>query len=229
MTKLRQLWLLTALGTLAVMAGGYFLLVTPKNNTAAALGEETETQEQLNTQLRSQIAMLNKQKKNLPAQQNELNKFEALIPPNPALPSLVRALSDAADNAGVELLNISPVLPEFTKQVNAKTGAVVPGKLPAPKGQVVADIPVTMRVSGTYSQVEQFFAEIEEMSRALLVRGFSVKRGKPKTYTASGAQAGAGDEHPTILSATIDATVLMTTKAPVTAVAPTTDTDASAK
>jgi Tfp pilus assembly protein PilO len=123
MTRLRQLWLLTALGAVAVMAGGYFLLAAPQASKAAALRDEAETQLQQNKTLKSQIDMLNKQKKDLPAQQAKLAKFVGLIPNNPGLPALMRALSDAADNSGVELLSVSPKLPTYAKAVNPATGA----------------------------------------------------------------------------------------------------------
>lgn len=222
MTRLRQLWLLTALGTVVVLAGGYFLLVSPQTTKAAALRDETETQLQVNKQLQSQIDMLNKQKKDLPAQQAKLAKFAGLIPGNPAMPALVRSLTDAADNAGVELLSITPTLPAYAKGVNPKTGVETPGRVTGPNGTVLVDIPVALYVAGHYSNLTSFFAEIEDLNRALLVSDFKVERPDANVRKVEGVEF---DRN--LVTATIGAHVMMTTKA-ATPPAPTsksTDTD----
>ena len=221
MTRLRQLWLLTALASVAALAGGYFLLVSPKNNEAAALKDETETQLQVNRRLQSEIDMLNKQKKDLPAQQAKLAKFDRLIPTNPAMPALVRALTDAADNAGVELVAINPKLPEYAKGVDLKSRAELPGKINAPNGTVLVDIPVEMKLVGTYSQLTQFFTEIEELNRALLVSGFNVQRAKGDLRKLG---MGPAVDDPNMLRAELQTHVMMTRKAPAPPAPTTTST-----
>ncbi|HVF05915.1 MAG TPA: type 4a pilus biogenesis protein PilO [Frankiaceae bacterium] len=224
MTKLRQLWALTALGSLVVLAAGYFFLVSPKNTEAADLREETDTQLQANRTLKSQIEMLNKQAKDLPAQQAKLAKFDRLIPPNPAMPALIRALTDAADNSGVELVALNPKLPEYAKGVDAKTRTELPGRVTAPSGTVLVDIPVELKVLGTYSQMTQFFTEIEELNRALLVGGFNIQRAKGDLRKL-GMSTPVEDDN--MLRAELQAHVLMTRKAPAPPVAKTTTSSSS--
>ena len=219
MTRLKQLWLLTAVATLAVLAGGYFVLVSPQASKAAALREDTETQQQVNRQLQSQIDMLNKQKKDLPAQQAKLARFGRLIPPNPAMPALLRSLSDAADNAGVELLTITPTVPEWAKGVNTQTGVEMPGRLQGPNGETLVNIPVTLYLAGHYDNLKSFFAEIEDLNRALLVSGFTIER--PEGKVRKDELAAVDDD---LVTATISAQVMMTKKAPVAATKPTTTT-----
>jgi Tfp pilus assembly protein PilO len=213
MTKLRQLWLLTALGSLAVLAGGYFLLVSPQASKAAALREDADTQLQANHQIQSQIAQLNKQKKDLPKLQAELEKFALKIPGNPALPALVRGLSDAADQSGVNLVSISPAVPAWSKTVNPVTHAETTAPITGPNGTVVVNIPIAIEVSGTYSQISQFFAEMESLPRALEVTGLVIA--PDVTGAATGTTAGQND-----LKATITTQVAMTTKAPAPVAAP---------
>lgn len=216
MTRLRQLWLLTAVGSVLVLAAGYFLLISPKNKEAAALRSDTETQESVNKQLKSQIDMLNKQKKDLPAQQAKLARFGRLIPPNPSLPSLTRAFSDAADNSGVELKAINPTLPDYTKGKDLKTRVELPGRVAGPNGSTLADIPIQVKVEGSYSQLTQFFTEVEELTRALLVQGFSVEVAKDTEENSSATPA---DK----LTADLKVLVMMTKKA-ANSSAPTTST-----
>jgi len=223
MTRLRQLWLLTALGSLAVLAGGYFLLVSPKSDKAAEIRGQAETQQDVNRQLQSQIDMLKKQSKHLPAQQDKLARFARLIPPNPALPALTRSLTDAADNSGVELVSLNPTLPEYAKGMDLKTRVEVPGKVPAPNGQVLVSIPLQLEITGSYSQITQFFTEIEELNRALLVDGFTVEAGNTKVRKAAGGVAGEASVDPDLLRAELDVVVMMTKK-PAVSAAPTTTT-----
>lgn len=235
MTKLRQLWLLTALASVAILAGGYFLLVSPKASKAASLRDEAETQQQANNRLRAQIAQLNRQKKDLPKQQAELEKFAAKIPNNPALPSLIRSLSDAADNAGVELISLSPGTPALVAtSVPGGTTAAAAGSTtksaataPAAATLPIAAIPVSVEVTGTYSQVSQFLSEIEGLPRAFLVNGFNVNPGdtSPRAAKDNGGKAYNGT-----LTMSVTGQLYMTTKvAPVAPVAakPAADTTAA--
>jgi Tfp pilus assembly protein PilO len=186
MTKLRQLWLLTALGSVAVLALGYFLLVTPKANQASSLRSDTQAQVLANQKLQSDIAQLTKQSKDKPRLQGLLEAFATKIPNNPALPALVRSLTDAADNSGVELVSVAPSAPVLAAAAPAAgTTGTVTAAAAAPAGLTLAHIPVVVSVKGSYSQISQFLAEIEGLSRAFLVSGVDVK-----PYQATAATAG---------------------------------------
>lgn len=210
MTKLRQLWLLTALGSVLVLAAGYFLLVSPKANKAESIREETLAVEEANVRLRSQIEMLNRQKKELPRRQAELDTFAKRIPDNPALPTLIRSLSNAADNAGVSLESLAPSAP---MRVATTPGAAVAAAAPTSSTVALAHIPVTVEVNGRYSEIAQFFSEVEGLPRAFLLTGVNVVRGEP-----AGAKAPEGGGYSGNLTATITGTLFMTVKpAPVVA------------
>lgn len=212
MTKLRQLWLLTALAAVAVLAGGYFLLVSPKSTQASTLRGEAQQQRTTNQGLQAQIDQLNKQKKDLPKQQQLLAEFAGKIPGNPALPALIRALSDAADNAGVDLVSVTPAAPVYAKP---ETGGQSAG-VPAPNNTVLVTIPVGVQVVGHYSNLTQFFNEIENLRRAMVVSGLDISRGAVTSATEVDAD---------LLKAIVTTNVLMTAKAPAVAapVAPPTD------
>lgn len=201
MTRLRQLWLLTALASLAVLAGGYFMLVSPKANEAAQVREEADTQLAANRKLSSDIAMLKQQAKDLPKKQAELAAFARQIPSNPALPQLIRALSDSADNAGSRLVAITPSEPQFG------TGAgTAPVAAATATGPALAHIPLGVEVSGSYSALTQFFSEIEGMPRAFLVTGVNIKEAAD---SSPNSKLRPGD-----LVATINGRLFMSTTAP---------------
>jgi len=191
MTKLRQLWLLTAVASVAILAAGYFLMVSPKASKASALRAETQTQEQANSKLRSEIDQLNRQKKDLPKQQAELQKFATKIPDNPALPALIRSLSEAADNSGVELIGLSNGAPQLVASGKPAGRTVQSAKAPAAvQTLTIAQMPITIHVSGKYSQVSQFLSEVENLPRALLVRGFSLTPGDTSPRSKGTGAAG---------------------------------------
>ena len=48
------------------------------------------------------------------------------------------------------------------------THAEVPGTLSTPGGTALVDIPVAIQVTGSYSQISQFFSELESLPRAIL-------------------------------------------------------------
>jgi Tfp pilus assembly protein PilO len=221
MTKLRQLWLLTALGAVAVLAGGYFLLVSPKSGQASALRGETQEQQSANQVVKSQIDQLNKQKKDLPAKQALLAEFAGKIPNNPALPALIRTLSDSADKAGVELVSVTPGTPTFSAPARGEGGGRAASRVEGPNNTVLATIPVALVVEGHYSNVTQFFAELESLNRAMLVGGLDIGRATGGSTVAPAGAAGAQTVVDAgLLHATVNASVLMTTKAPAPVAAP---------
>lgn len=221
MTKLRQLWLLTAVGSLAILAGGYFVLVSPKASKAAALREDVATQQQANARLRSQIAQLNRQKKDLPKLQAEMERFAAKIPNNPALPSLIRSLSEAAENTGVDLSSLALSAPVLVTPADAATAAA-----PAAQAIQLAQIPVSVQATGSYAQISQFLSEVEGMTRAFTVSGLTVKPADP---AAAGSESGTTVPSGS-LTAQLTGAMFMTTKvAPATPVTTAASTDTSAK
>jgi hypothetical protein len=149
-----------------------------------------------------------------------------MIPDNPALPSLIRSLSDAADGAGVDLSALSPAQPAMVTAVagsqtmvtgGAATAAARPGATAtgpattAAHGAAtpLAQIPVTLTVSGSYFNLEQFIASLENLKRAMKVTGFSVSSGPSAGGSAAAVPGGVSPSTPGALTASINAIVYM--------------------
>jgi Tfp pilus assembly protein PilO len=192
MDKLKQWIALTALGSLAILAAGWFLLVSPKHGEASDLKAQAATQFTANTSLSGQIAMLKAQAKDLPKQQARLAAVAAKIPDNPNLPALVRSLTQAADETGVVLVSLSPSTPAAVtpaapalpvSAADARggatpgaTGAKAVGASSGGAGTLMA-INVNANVVGSYFQVEQFLDRVESLNRAMKVTGLTVAPG----------------------------------------------------
>ncbi len=197
MDKLKQWVALTALAAVAIAAGGWFLLISPARSEAAELTASAEEQESRNTALRNEIQVLKAQSKELPQQQAALAAVAAKIPDNPALPALIRALTAAGEASGAEFVALVPGAPTAATAVPAAgstaaspTVAAAPSvdaagasttAAPALTGALV--MPLEIKVSGTYFEIEQFVAELEQLTRALRVTGLNITPGESPTDT----------------------------------------------
>lgn len=218
MEKLKQYVVLTVLGSIMILAAGWFLLVSPKRSDASALREQAAAQVSANAQLSTKLQVLKAQAKALPRQQAKLAAVAAKIPDNPALPALIRALTTAGTSAGVELVSVTPSAPTAATTAPA-TGVSAPAK-PATAaassssaGQLGV-IPVAINVVGGYFQVEQFVAALENLPRSMRITNLALIPGaNPVKPAKSSVEDGKS------LSTTITAQVFMATnRAPATAV-----------
>ncbi len=111
MDKLKQWVALTVVAVLAVLAAGWFLLVSPKRGDATALNAQAASQDSANDVLRGKLATLKAQAKDEPAQEAKIAAVAAKIPTNSDLPSLIRSLTKTSDVTGVDVKSLSPGSP----------------------------------------------------------------------------------------------------------------------
>lgn len=227
MDKLKQYVALTVVGCLGIMAAGWFLLVSPKRAEAAAVREQTLSQESTNAGLRTQLEVLQAQAKDLPKKQADLARVAAKIPDNPSLPSLIRALTAASTSAGVEFVSVTPgapaavaaaaaapvaAAPADPAAVPAAAAAPVDPNAPAAAGPAgsLAAIPVAINVVGGYFEVEQFIAALENLPRALRVTNLTLAPGASPTAKDKAAST----EDGRTLTSTITGSVYMAANRP---------------
>ena len=170
MEKMRQWMILTALGVVGVMAAGWFLLVSPQRSHASELRTQAAGEQQQTATLQGQIAQLKQQQKGETAQQRKLMQIAAQIPDNPQLPALIRELSTAAHQAGVSLDSLAPSQPTLVT-TTATGGTAAAG---AATASPLAQIPVTITVTGSYFNIETFMHSLEHLDRALKSTGLSI-------------------------------------------------------
>ena len=211
MDKLKQWVALTMLGVIVI--------------AAAEVRTKAAQQVSANSALQTQIQVLKSQAKELPAQQAKLAAVAAKIPDNPALPTLIRALTVAATDAGVELVSLAPgqpaalaaaapVAPVAAPAATGNAAVVAPAAAGSSAG-VLQSIGLSINVVGSYFQVEQFLDRVESLSRALKVTAFTVAPGSnPLKPTVGQVSADTGSS----LNASITGTVYMASGRP-TAVA----------
>ncbi|HEY5183741.1 MAG TPA: type 4a pilus biogenesis protein PilO [Actinomycetes bacterium] len=199
MTRTRQWTVGTALLVVLMLVAGWFLLISPKRSEAADLQTQTTAQMAQNASLQNQIAVLQSQAKNLPAQQAELAAIRQHLPDNPALPGLVRSLTDAAAKSGVTLVSLAPstpaaapapktTAPSGTSATAPATGTGQSAAAAAAAGATLQMVPIVVTVTGSYYDTEQFLNKVEGLTRSFLVTGFSVT--PAESQASSGASTG---------------------------------------
>lgn len=237
MDKIKQWVALSVLASLGLLAGGWFLVVSPKRGEAADLQAQVATQVATNQTLAVELDVLKAKAQDLPKKQADLAKVAAKIPTNPALPALIRALTAASTTAGVELVSVTPSAPVAdtaaapvaapTPEASAPSAdpaapaepAAAPVAAPAPPSAAgtLALIPLTINVVGDFYEVEQFIANMEQLPRAVRVTHVSVA---PGVSVTAGASGGSSASDGSSLTTTITGSVFMATgAAPATAVA----------
>ena len=181
-----------------VLVVAWLLVISPTMESAAALDEETASQQQASDQLRSRISLLKKQSEELPAQEAVLADIQQRMPPTAALPTLIRNLTTVAENANVVVASVTPGLPAPVAQPvpaapppsdtagdseepadtgdseATSSGAAAPA---APSGPQAEAMTVDISACGTFAQLRNYLRELESMKRVMLVSSVSVARG----------------------------------------------------
>ncbi|MCB2175880.1 MAG: hypothetical protein KQH57_08730 [Actinomycetales bacterium] len=138
--KARTWVALAVVAALAVMAGGWFFLISPKMTQAADTRESVSDAEMRTTMLMTQLATLKKQFADLDTYKAQLAELQAQIPATDDMAEYRRALAADAAAAGVTILTITTATP-----------ILVPAAVPAAAATAAADATATDATTGTAS------------------------------------------------------------------------------
>jgi Tfp pilus assembly protein PilO len=188
-----------AIGVVAmilVIVAGWFLLIKPTSAKVASLKKQTQQQQQDNDAVRTQISVLQADKKKLPQEAAELATLAQRVPPSVQLPTLLREMQQLAKDAGVELKGITPTQPA------PLTGA-----------QGIDAVGITLIVSGGYAEIEQLDTGLESLSRAFLVSGLALSSGSgsqgSQPGSASSSSTSTSDSSGGLITATFTGRILL--------------------
>ncbi len=187
MTKTRA-WIAgaTALGLLLSVAS-WFLLISPQRSEAASLREQATSQQAFNDEIKIKTKQLQAQFASLPARQAQLDEIRQQMPNNPALPSLVRSLSEHAESSGVNLESIAPTTPA---PLAAAPAAGTPTTAAPTAG--IQQIQTTIGLTGTYAELTLYLQKVQrQMRRAVLIESVALAESTESTESTEGSQAAA--------------------------------------
>ena len=141
--------ILGVLGLVAIVGGGWFLLLSPVQLEVTALEARRQQLATELVQARSQVAELQRFRREVAELQVKLDGLKAKLPTEKETPALYRALSEAAQGSGLGVSLFQP-------------------REPKPK-DYVAEIPITITAEGGYHQLGLFFEKVAGLERVVKV------------------------------------------------------------
>jgi len=141
-------------GVIAILAGGYFLLISPVQVRLDAL---VVKRTQVNTevsQVRAQVAEIERYKREIAELEKRLALLRDRLPSEKETPTLYRAVSAAAEQSGLGVALFQP-------------------RTAVPK-DVVNEIPITITAQGSYHQLAKFFERVAGLPRVVNVNDFKM-------------------------------------------------------
>jgi len=186
-----RIWMIaTAIVSVAILAIGFFLGVSPQLETASRNNAQTRDVNAINEAHELELASLKKQFESLDSIQAEIDALRLQLPPGEDYSAYLRQVDKFADSAGVRLLSVTrgDPLPFATGDLPA-AGAVEPpaegeetaeGEAPeAPVSDNPTEnsnfvaIPVTFEISGDYKEFNSFVRKLQTGTRIYLATGMT--------------------------------------------------------
>jgi len=145
---------LGVLGLVALIALSYFLVISPILVRIDALVQRKTQLTAEVTQARAQVAEIERFRREIVELEKRLVLLQDRLPSEKETPTLYRALSSAAEQAG---LGVSLFQPKDAK----------------PK-DVVNEIPITLSAEGSYHELAKFFERVAGLPRVVTVNDFKM-------------------------------------------------------
>lgn len=149
MNQRSRLILIGVVGVLLCLAA-YFLLVRSRQGDLSALNQQISDEQNRTLQLRAELQRLQALREEAPELQAELEKFRALVPENHETSDLIFQIEQAADESGVEFVEITPELPKSP-----------------PEGAPLAEVRMVIGGRGGYFALQDFIRRLYALDRAL--------------------------------------------------------------
>ena len=147
-------------GLVAIVALGYFFLISPIQARIAELVQRRSQVTSEVTQARAQVAEIERFRREIAELEKRLALLRDRLPSEKETPTLYRAVSTAAEQVG---LGVSLFQPRDAR----------------PK-DVVSEIPIVVTAEGSYHQLAKFFERVAALPRVVNVSDFKMT-GQPKT------------------------------------------------
>lgn len=165
------------LSLLAVVALGWTFAIGPETTALSDARQAiTDTRDQ-NDVLASQLAVLEKQRKELGPTRQVADELKKLFPPTADQPGMFELVTAAAVDAGIGANGVTTLAPTpptigtdpSAPQAPAPADPADPAAPADPTAGSLARQTVTVSVTGTYDQTQQLLENLEHMPRAYLL------------------------------------------------------------
>jgi type IV pilus assembly protein PilO len=145
---------LGVLGLVAIVGLSYFFLISPIQLRIEALVQRKAQVTTEVTQARAQVAEIERFRREIVELEKRLVLLQDRLPSEKETPTLYRALSSAAEQAGLGVSLFQP------RDARAK--------------DVVSEIPIVLSAEGSYHQLAKFFERVAGLPRVVTVNDFKM-------------------------------------------------------
>ena len=133
------------------------VLILPKASQVRAKQRDLQTAQQMQQSLQLELRQLQAAAAEAPKDRAALAQLQALVPPTPDLPGLIRLLDEAAGEAGVTFMSVAPGQPA-----------------PAATSPGVSMLPGQIAVTGNFFALEEYLIKLESLGRATSVQSMNI-------------------------------------------------------
>jgi Tfp pilus assembly protein PilO len=154
MRRIDQVWLGAGLALIVlVVAGGWFLLISPKFGETDDVNAETQSAEIQLTKLNKEVAGLVELEKQRDTYLAQLREKQTALPTTYGMPAFLRQLQATGNALHVDVSQVSVAAP--IKSTTVKTAV---------------EVGITLVASGTPANIGRFLTALQNGSRAVLVK-----------------------------------------------------------
>jgi Tfp pilus assembly protein PilO len=144
--------IVTVAVSVAVLLAFFFFAVRPRQNELGEIRDQIEEEEAREVQLQAELNRLRDLQARAPELQAELDEIRGFVPPRDEVADFIFQVQEAADQAGIGFIEISPELPTE-----------------APEGAQIAEIRHTIGAQGGFFAIQDFVRRLYQLDRALRI------------------------------------------------------------
>jgi Tfp pilus assembly protein PilO len=161
-----RMWLLGGIvAMLLLVAGSWFLLISPKNAEADDVHSSADDASAQLVILKHQVAALKAESAKLASYKTQLKTNQMALPTTSGVPDFLRQLQDSGVAVDVDISNISVGAPEPSKAVPS-----------------VYELPISLSAVGTVADMSSFLKRLQEVQpRAVLLNSVGLTESNPDT------------------------------------------------
>lgn len=180
-----RLWTIGSIVVIiAVVAGTWFVGISPRLTEAATANSERASIEFLNQQHAATVASLKKQFEELPDLNTQLEQLRTAVPAGDDSAALLRQLHALARSAGITVTDLTLSAPErFALPAEPPAEAELAAALGSVGPENFLVIPVEQTVTGEHAQIMAYLDGLQKGERAFLVHDVTFDSGIPSNST----------------------------------------------
>jgi Tfp pilus assembly protein PilO len=164
--RVRTVTILSVVALVGLTALAWFLLIGPRLAEADEISAQAEQTETGNLQLRNRVNQARTQVAQAPAAAAEAQKLFATMPQAAELPTVLRQITEAAQEAGIDPSAIQVI----STAVPIATGVAAQGA----SGVSLAEMDIGLTVSGNRENLLSFLDNLQALDRAFLITATQV-------------------------------------------------------